>query len=354
MKIDYGISKLITDLRTPLLAGVVFIHSTPNFNSLNIDSFFTWFFGLYGPSICVPCFFLISGFLIYSGDENAISYNEYISKIKKRFNSLILTYIIWNLLCFIVRFPTLPELHWRSIWRIFIVWNQVINNGFTELSSPIDGPLWYIRDLIGCVIISPIIYYALRRFSLVSILFLLLWWFSDIYPFIPGFSSVSICFFSIGIWLRTVSAKRMEQIRHFISIKTVLILIIIGLICTAINWMIKLGVLEYSILRTISYKLFILSAGLVVIYIIYYISRKNAMPVVINKIGQNNFIVFALHAILVGIISTVVRHIPYMKDAGLFVTLIIVGFITFFSSIFFAEILKRLSPTVYRYLNGGR
>lgn len=354
MRIDYNISKLITDLRTPLLAGVVFIHSAPNFKNLDLDAFFTWFFGLYGPSICVPCFFLISGFLIYSGDQNAISYNEYISKIKKRFNSLILPYIIWNLLYFIVYFPTLPELHWSSIWRVFFVWNQVISNDFTELLSPIDGPLWYIRDLIGCVIVSPIIYYTLKRFPLVSILFLLLWWFSDIYPFIPGFSSVSICFFSIGVWLRTISTQQVEQIRRFISIKTMLILTIISVICTAFNWMIKLGILECLILRTISYKLFILSVGLVVLYIIYNISRKNGIPVVINKIGQNNFIVFALHAILVGIISALVRHIPYIEDSGLFVTLIIVGLITFFLSVLFAEILKRLSPTIYRYLNGGR
>lgn len=33
-------------------------------------------------------------------------------------------------------------------------------------SAPIDGPLWFVRDLIVCVIFAPIIYIFLNKYAL--------------------------------------------------------------------------------------------------------------------------------------------------------------------------------------------
>lgn len=62
-------------------------------------------------------------------------------------------------------------------------------------SAPIDGPLWFVRDLIVCVIFAPIIYIFLNKYALSVLLVLLI---LNVWIPIEGFSIISVFFFLVG------------------------------------------------------------------------------------------------------------------------------------------------------------
>ena len=91
-------SDTITWLRFPLIVGVVFIHDniTLGQNSGVINPF--WFdcvirlFSDVLPRVCVPLFFIISGFLFFYGVKNLRL--SYVNKVKRRFRTLFIPYVV--------------------------------------------------------------------------------------------------------------------------------------------------------------------------------------------------------------------------------------------------------------------
>lgn len=53
-------------------------------------------------------------------------------------------------------------------------------------SSPIDGPLWYVRNLMIMVVISPIISYMMKYTKWYLILIMTILWIIQIPPFNKG------------------------------------------------------------------------------------------------------------------------------------------------------------------------
>ncbi len=83
------------------------------------------------------------------------------------------------------------------------IWELVNANilGYNSLNSgPILIPMWFIRDLIIVVIISPIIFTALRKFKYWFIIALGICYITKIWPNIHGFSIDAIFFFSSGAY----------------------------------------------------------------------------------------------------------------------------------------------------------
>lgn len=187
------ISKTIDNLRFPLTVGVVFIHFYIG-NGLNISGITygmenpDWYYfivnivSLVFAQISVPLFFVISGFLFFLG-SNDFNSDLYISKIKKRVKTLLIPYILWNVIavvwelkCFIpflsAYFPPV-ELKF-SVIRIINTFICESNNmgifihpgGELEKNAtctvenvfPIHVPFWYVRDLILLVVLTPVIY----------------------------------------------------------------------------------------------------------------------------------------------------------------------------------------------------
>lgn len=155
--------------RTLLMLGVIFLHSSFSLNQFDD-------FGIYGKIFynllylvsqsCVPCYFIISGYLFfYNINEFCIS--DYKKKIKTRINSLLVPYVIWNIIaiipfCIYYNNGQINEIlnnkEYISLLRIF--WD--IDSGF----YPLDFPLWYLRDLIIVILLSPITYFIIKKMVL--------------------------------------------------------------------------------------------------------------------------------------------------------------------------------------------
>lgn len=85
-----------------LIIGVVIMHSnlfagelSPQTNTSTSGFFLVNFVSRSLARVSVPGFFLISGFLFFKWPER-FSFNTYRSKLKRRFYTLLIPYLIWN------------------------------------------------------------------------------------------------------------------------------------------------------------------------------------------------------------------------------------------------------------------
>ena len=105
----------------------------------------------------VPVFFIISGFLFYY-KVKTFTLSIFQRKLLSRLYTLIIPYIIWNLLRFIIE----GSIHGFDNWSVIFI-------------KPANGQMWFIRDLIYMALLSPIICFILKKlgFILPVILFIL-------------------------------------------------------------------------------------------------------------------------------------------------------------------------------------
>lgn len=208
-------SAIITKLRFPLIFSIVLFHArfqNVNFVDANVSletvkwyDYFTYCLESIG-HIGVPLFYVISGYLFFYKNE-PFNGNVYKHKIKKRIKSLFVPYVLWNVysLALIVLASVVVPQYMSGR-------HNIINNfGVLELSkyfyavdgnNPINGPLWFVRDLMVVSLCSPIIYYFIKRccqpfLVLMGILWLFGVWDTSICG-LYGFSSSAFLFFSIG------------------------------------------------------------------------------------------------------------------------------------------------------------
>lgn len=163
------LSKKIDNLRLPLCLGVISIHSySLSMDTDLINSEILNFLARCLPSICVPVFFMISGYLL--GYKYHIgSCRDYIGLLKKRAVSLLLPFAVWNLLAFIVRLAVKksPLGHLTSNAYGF---DSPADFLISVLWSPELEPLWFIRNLLLFVAAYPIVLWSVRHFKVFSLL----------------------------------------------------------------------------------------------------------------------------------------------------------------------------------------
>lgn len=119
--------------------------------------------------IAVPTFFTISGYFFFKYDYYKIG--NYVTMIKKKLNTLVIPFFIWNIIGAIILLMYAPE----KIGNSFVSCIQNL------LMSEWNGPLWYVRDIIIIMLFVPIYewVFKLNNRLLYLILFLFLffrWW----------------------------------------------------------------------------------------------------------------------------------------------------------------------------------
>ena len=147
----------------------------------------------------VPLFFGISGYLFfYKPDFNVSIYRD---KLMKRVKTLLIPYVLWNIIYVLFNVILL-----KSKGQSINVVSQLVSIWHMPNSSfPADPALWFVRDLMVCMVMSPLIYQIIKRkrlFVYFFIPFFCLWLtyaFSD--KLISGLSISSLLFFTIGGYL---------------------------------------------------------------------------------------------------------------------------------------------------------
>ncbi|WP_196801593.1 acyltransferase family protein [Segatella baroniae] len=136
-------------------------------------------------AIPVPLFLMISGYLYFNNCKinSTFSRDLYFKKSKRRIKSLLIPYILWNLLFFLLftstqLFFSNPEMLQKTGYKTIEEYTLIdLLKNFWALDStgmPIDGPLWFIRDLFVISLCSPIIFYGIKIFKWIFFIVLLI------------------------------------------------------------------------------------------------------------------------------------------------------------------------------------
>lgn len=226
-----GYSESINMLRFPLAILVVFVHGfgadidvselhTSGLTGLVVYDYIRLFFSVVIARSAVPIFFIISGYLLFRKVEE-YSKQVYVGKLKKRWHSLVIPYLSWNMLIvlwslafklggillhgkpwsgfgdYFLQNGCLHMLWDSSVWDERTTWLGVE----THNSGPVLLPFWYMRDLIMMVVISPAIYWLIKKIKFVFIILLLAIYTFDIKcSLISGTLADASLFFSIGAY----------------------------------------------------------------------------------------------------------------------------------------------------------
>lgn len=222
-------SNVIKILRFPLIIGVLFIHSyiiDVIIDGINVASNdFFWFKNitfLFSQIICkvaVPAFFVISGYLLFH-ELDSFTKSTYLYKLRKRANSLLIPYVIWNVVVLIIIGASqivLPNLisgdtklisryslqdYFMSFWDTSLIGKRVtLFDLIIPVGDPIAYQFWFIRDLIFLVVLSNIIYPLVTRYGVVYILVCGTMWIYFSTTSAYGGRFLSLFFFSFGAYL---------------------------------------------------------------------------------------------------------------------------------------------------------
>lgn len=166
-------------------------------------------------SVAVPCFFFISSNLFYNSISHSWTWASYKKKLQKRFKGLSVPYIVWNttflLLCMLGVWIAGNSPYdfwehngwWRVYWDGVVIGDDNVNIWGWSLTGrfPLHGPLWYIRDLLCMVVLSPIFYLIAKNFKYISIVFFTLLFLSVPCGIRPFLSPAAWYFWFLGAWI---------------------------------------------------------------------------------------------------------------------------------------------------------
>ena len=207
MKLSKEYSEVITIVKVLCMFGVIYIHASvvPYVDCSRSMLYYQQFITRVLTSFAVPGFFICSGFLYFLNFNGLESFQK---KSISRFKSLAIPYLFWIALSLIVTWfiqdifgfaylfgaGNLKLIHDFS-FKDFACSFWSIRNGAPFLST-----MWFLRDLMVCMIITPQLFLLLKskygKFVLTIILILSLWGLSFAHIAVS-----SIFWFSLGAFI---------------------------------------------------------------------------------------------------------------------------------------------------------
>ena len=334
---DNILSKTISYLRFPLTVGVVLIHFNMG-KGLSVHGIEyglnnpEWFFYLTKlcseilPSIAVPLFFLISGFLFFYHTD--FDRQAYFKKLRSRARTLLLPYILWNVISIVwqgVRvipglskiFPNAHEIQidWSASALLNVFWNNkadILVHPATDVIDPnmypACVPMWYVRELILMVLLAPAIYYLIKKSGQHFVLVLGLAWYvtQPLYPGYPHQVLAAAFFFSWGAWFSIRKADFVATFRKYSIVPLLYIPIVIADILT----------------REEAYNHYIHAAGIVmgVMTAVALTSRLLGKgKIQVNGFLANaSFFVFALHTLFLTDVGKAIFKLMHQPESVAF------------------------------------
>lgn len=209
------LSNTIAWLRFPLIFLIIMLHC---YSVQRIEGeheiFFkaVYPFALWLGETGVPGFFFISGFLFF------LSKKSYTEKLRSRFHTLFIPYVLWNLLLLLlyviayafghpqdINGKNIVEYSFIDYLRLFWDRGSYDNGNFV----PILCPLWYIRNLIIMSILSPLLCYLIRYVRELFLIIVAVWWMTTPHN---AFISQTILFFSLGAYFAIFNNNPLEAV----------------------------------------------------------------------------------------------------------------------------------------------
>jgi len=318
--------------------------------NLALEKNYNWFiqnFISYGITrVAVPLFFIISGYLFFYTFKGE---SDFLSKIKKRFSTLVIPFLIWSsfgiLFYFILQ--SVPQS------RVFFSKKLIVDYNFVDwwralIAQPISYQLWFLRDLIVLTILSPVIFTIIRQFGIFFLLIIFPFWFLTIDNVI--FTSEALLFFSLGIFL---SLKYRDIPNKKVSRKTALIFLCVWLTLLIIKTIYQIYYEDYFIIFALQ-KLSI-CLGIVSVWLSYDV----AFPKIKNKLEKVqvfsfSFFIYVFHEPILTFVKKGLFLVLGKSVIDYFLIFLISGPIVITISITVGYFFKTKLADLYNFTTGNR
>ena len=143
--------------------------------------------------IAVPAFFIMSGYLFFVNIEG-FTKEVYWQKIKRRIKTLLIPYMMWNLLMAV----------------------KVGEISLKTFIAPANMPLWFLRDLIIVSLLTPIIYIGVKKLGWWLAAILIPIYITGMWAIQPDANPYAIFFFTFGAMLSIKKIDLVETSKRFV------------------------------------------------------------------------------------------------------------------------------------------
>ena len=349
-------SKTMDWLRFPRMIAVCFIHvhqqvlidMHPSVAAHSIFFLITQILA----RLAVPLFFIISGYyFFYNKNSQECIFNKeiYILKLKKRIRTLLIPYLFWNFVVLCIYFA--GYLFVRHTWMSPI---QVLSAFcyYKGTNATIAFQFWFIRDLMIVCIISPILYFLLKKGKLLTLLLLLVLWMSPLELF--PFSKVAVFFFSLGAFF---SINGRNIIKDIARLPKYPLYLLTGVFMIADLLLNEQPATTVHVVTNNIYvhNVFILLGIATVLSIISECFRVGKLKNVNKQLANASFFLFAVHPLP---LSQILNKLPAMvlshNDFTFFIIYLLSVPLIAVISVWVYNFLKKRFPKFTAIITGGR
>ena len=119
-------------------------------------------FGSFVMNLAMPAFYILSGYLLFKG----LTAGTFGVKIMNRIRRLLIPFLAWNALFVVVYLaaaPFVPHIALRVEMFELTTLSGVLSKFFNFTMTPIDGPLWFIRDIFVYSLFALPMLWIMRR-----------------------------------------------------------------------------------------------------------------------------------------------------------------------------------------------
>ena len=255
----------------------------------------------------VPIYFFISGVVFFLGAD--FNKKTFIQKLKNRTRSLLIPYMIWNLIGVVynllsssIKTSLAVALSEFSIARFFSAFWMFLSDSSEISSYPVDGPLWFVRDLMIVVCLAPVIYFVIKRTRYYFIILLGVVWFmaelgGDDWIRVKQLAH-AFFFFSWGAYISIYKLDMIAYFRRFFSL-SVFLYLALGVLCLIVH----------DKPLSVCLKSCNIIAGLFLAYnISVWLLERNILKVS-KFLSSSGFYIYVSHVFLIGGIRRVMSMI---------------------------------------------
>ena len=347
---DAEASQTIGLLRWVLIALVVLSPTNLVADTDGANSAYSEFYRWAGNVVWLanPLFYLISGYL-FVASGNGFGWNVFAGKCRSRLKTWLIPYLLWNTIFLL--FYGVVGLLYPSALGVVPPWNEMTLtdvlraywciHGNDLTSPPIDGPLWFLRDLMVNALFTPLYVLIIRQHKATILLPLLI-------ASLPHqvWCESSMAFFMIGIWLNVWGTSLSDILRKPVW-QPLLIYV-----AASVALMVPQPWAEWTTAPlTLIRNLF----GMAVVARICHRVTARYPERDWRALAEPVFFVFAFHSMVARPLTKLSATWLLSHDAGCFAFLathLLNAIITMTISILVYRLLRRLMPPVCSYLSG--
>jgi hypothetical protein len=298
-------------------------------------------------TIAVPMFFSISGYLFFLGFSGSLK--EFVNKFKKRTITVLIPYIFWSAFGLLFYFLLQIIPHTKSFFTKELIVNYSLTKLlYTWLVDPIPYQFWFIRDLILIILITPLIFLLIKYFRYTLLIVCMSIWIIGLNTEILNIGSVT--FFVLGASISTMHPNIINQVfyRKYWIITPVWM---IFLVCKTLYMSDHLDSFWLIIIHRVCILIGMISAWS--IYDVFlsrsFLEEKNYFWVF-----SYSFFLFAFHEPILTIVKKFLLSVLPRSEAYILASFFLTSLIVIIVSILVGSLIKKVLPSIYGVISGGR